>query len=63
MGDARHEVHLGQPAPAWAPVIYFIDGRVMKIEGCWPHDKAMAMAEQAACHLDGAESYGAQRLR
>lgn len=63
MSDARHETRLGQPAPAWVPVIYFSDGRVVKIEGSWSYDEAMAMAEQAACHMDGAESFGAQLHR
>lgn len=61
MSDARHEIRLGQPTPAWVPVIYFSDGRVVKIEGSWSYDEAMA--EQAACHMDGAESFGAQMLR
>jgi len=47
----------------WTPVIYFNDGRVLKIEGRWPHDKAVAIAEQGAYHLDGVESFGAQRAK
>lgn len=63
MGDTRIQTHLEQPTPAWSPVIYFNDGQVLKLEGCWPHGKAMAIAEQEAYHLNGVESIGAQRAK
>lgn len=62
--DTPHpEIHRDQSGPTWTPVIYFAGGRVLKLKGRLPHDKAMAIAEQEALQLDDAESFGAQRAR
>ncbi len=62
IGETVSRAQVAQGA-TWTPVIYFNNGRVLKIEGRWPHDRAMGIAEQEACQLEGVESFGAQRLR